>query len=276
MKLIEQRLIAISLVRRALCIFIACFLSTVSVGQASRAEQHDQPLGCPDSGRFFWGTSNDAKLGTLAWLFCIDREHHTGQIFVAPRMIGLSEFNLGEDGTLRFQSLDFFGKNYRFGGTLKADQITGEIQLVDAKSGNPKDKWQLTATQLSAQNPHDNQPVSPGRYSNIDYSAEGGDFTGVDIRLFSVGTGTTGMIVFYESYWGEPTFTPLALSQIEMSKGTIQFETETPNGAAHYHLRLTVTGGLFIRDDVAHEKGEKAIVLRKSRSVLTAAAGKRM
>ena len=191
-------------------------------------------------------------------------------------MIGFSEFNLGEDGTLRFQSLDFFGKNYHFSGTLKSDEITGEIQLVDAKSGNPKDKWQLTATQLPPQNSRANQPLSPGRYSNVDYSAEGGDFTGVDIRFFSVGTGMTGMIVFYESYWGEPTFTPLALSRIETSKGAIQFETETPNGVARYHLRPTATGGLFNRDDVAHEKGEKDIVLKKSRSVLTAAAGKRM
>jgi hypothetical protein len=280
MKLSGRRLIAVSLVRLALCIFIACFLCTVSVCQASQAEQHrgqDQPSsGGPDPGRFFFGTSKDAKLGTLGWLLSIDRQHHTGQIFVAPRMIGFSEFNLGEDGTLRFQSLDFFGKNYRFSGILKSDEITGEIQLVDAKSGNPKDKWKLTATQLPAQNPRANQPVPLGRYSNVDYSSEGGDFTGVDIRLFSVGTGTTGLIVFYESYWGEPTLTPLALSQIEMSKGTIQFETETPNGVVHYHLRLTATGGLFSRDDVAHEKGEKAIVLKKRGSVLTAAAGKRM
>jgi hypothetical protein len=228
----------------------------------------------PDSRHFFFGTSHDAKLGTIAWLFCIDKEHHKGQIFVAPRMIGFSEFNLGDDGTLMFQSLGFFGKKYRFNGTLKSEEITGDMQLVDAKSGSPKNKWQLTATQLSGQNPRRGE-ATPGRYSNVDYSGEGGDFTGVDIRFFSKDTGTTGMIVFYESYWGEPTFTPLAFSRVETSKAAIKFEVEMPNGAAHYQIRTTATGGVFTREDAGHEKGEKGVALKRSRSVLTASLGKK-
>ena len=280
MKVSGTRIVAILAVRSLPWILLGCFLCTVSsVSQPEQRNGKGQPAsGISDSRHFFFGTSNDAKLGPLAWLFCIDKEHLTGQIFVAPRMIGFSKLNLTEDGTLTFQSLDFVGKSYRFNGTLKSDEISGEIQLVEAKSGNPKAKWQLTATQLSAQNAGTTtgQHVSPGRYSNADYSIEGGDVTGVDVRFFSTSTRTTGMIVFYESYWGEPTFTPLALSRIETSKGTIQFETETPNGVARYHLRPTATGGLFNRDDVAHEKGDKDIVLKKGRSVLTAAAGKRM
>jgi hypothetical protein len=255
------------------------FLCGVSFARVSLTEQHHEKSQAAsdnsESRHFFFGTSPDAKLGTLAWLFYIDKEHHTGQIFVAPRMIEFSEFTLGEDGTLTFQSLDFFGKEYRFNGTLKSEGITGDMQLIDAKAGNPKGKWQLTATQLSPQNPRPGQTLSPERYSNIDYSAEGGDFTGADIRFFSTGMGMTGMIVFYESYWGEPTFTPIALSKIETGKNVIKFEVEMPNGVARYHLRLTATGGLFNRDDVAHEKGEKDIVLKKSRSVLTAPLGRK-
>lgn len=264
--------------RSLLWILIVGSLGAVSSAQASPPEQHHAKTQTAsdnlDSRHFFFGASQDAKFGAIAWLFCIDKEHHKGEIFVAPRMIGFSEFNLGEGGTLTFQSLDFFGKRYRFNGTLKSEEITGDMQLIDAKSGNSKGTWQLTATQILPQNPRTDQTV-PARYSNVDYSAEGGDFTGVDIRFFSTHKGTTGMIVFYESYWGEPTFTPLAFSQVETGKDEIKFEVEMPNGVARYHFRLTAAGGLFNRDDVAHEKGEKDIVLKRSRSVLTAALGKK-
>lgn len=264
--------------RSVLWILMVGFLGAISSAQASPPEQHhgkgQMAADNSDSQNFFFGTSHDAKLGTMAWLFCIDREHHKGQIFVAPRMIGFSELNLGVDGTLMFQSFDFFGKNYRFKGALKSREITGDMQLVDAKSGNPKNKWQLTATQLSGQKSRPGE-VTPGRYANVDYSTEGGDFTGVDIRFFSTNTGTTGMIVFYESYWGEPTFTPLAFSRVETSEGAIKFEVEMPNGVAHYQVRTTATGGVFNREDAAHEKGEKGVALKRSRSVLTAAPGKK-
>ena len=268
-------------VRSLLWILVAGSLCAVSSPQASPPEQHhgksQTASDNSDSGHFFFGTSHDAKLGTMAWLFCIDKEHRKGEIFVAPRMIGFSQINLGGDGTLTFQSLDFFGKKYRFGGTLKSEGVTGDMQLIDAKSGNPKDKWQLTATQLPSENPRADHtvPAFPARYSNVDYSAEGGDFTGVDIRFFSTGTGTTGMIVFYESYWGEPTFTPLALSGVETSKEAVRFDVEMPNGVARYHLRTTATGGLFNRDDVTHEKDAKEVVLKRSRAVPTAALGKK-
>ena len=272
-------MIAICTLRRASCVLTAYFLCIVSLGQASRAEHHHgqgRPVSGSgsDSGRFFFGTSHDAKLGTLAWLLYLDNVHQGGQIFVAPRMVRFSKFELREDGALTFQSLDLVGKNYRFSGTLKSEKIVGEIQLVDGKSGNPIDKWQMNAAQLPAQNARASadRPVGPGGYSNVDYSKEGGDLTGVDIRFFSTSMGTTGMIVFYESYWGEPTLTPLAFSRVEIGKSVIRFETETPSGVARYHLLPTPTGGLFNRDDVTHEKGEKDITLQRNRSAVTTPA----
>ena len=46
---------------------------------------------------------------------------------------------------------------------------------------------------------------------------ESGDLTGVEILFLSTSSGIRGMIVFYEGYWNEPVFTPLALSKIEMN-----------------------------------------------------------
>ena len=100
--------------RSVLWILIVGFLGAISSAQASTPEQRQMASDNSASQNFFFGTSHDSKLGTMAWLFCIDKDRHKGQIFVAPRMVGFSELNLGVDGTLTFQSLDFFGKNYRF------------------------------------------------------------------------------------------------------------------------------------------------------------------
>jgi hypothetical protein len=221
------------------------------------------------SGTFFFGTSHDAKLGPLAWFIHLDENHRTGEMFVAPRMMKFSKLELREDGTLTFQSPVFVGKEYRFRGTLKSEAISGEMQLVNANSGDPLDKWELA---IAALPPSQNsrtasaQQVGNVQYSNTAYSSEGGDQTGTDIRFFSTGTATTGMIVFYESYWGEPTFTPLAFSQVTLDKGVIHFAVDLPSGVARYHLRQTPTGGLFNRDDVSHTADDKDIALKTLRS----------
>jgi hypothetical protein len=171
---------------------------------------------------------------------------------------------------LTFQSLESFGKSYCFSGTLKSKEIVGEIQIVDVKSGKLGGKWQVTATQVPPPQSSalsSGVAVSPRRYSNTDYSSEGGDLTGVDIQFIPSNRGITGMIVFYESYWGEPTFTPLPFLRVEMSKGVIHFETKISKAVARYHILPTPTGALFNRDDVTHEKGEKDIVLKRGRPI---------
>lgn len=261
-----------SAMHRSLCALIV--LCTVWTGQAvlnaqrskgGRASLEDQE----DSGAFFLGTSHDERFGALAWLFHLDKAHRTGEMFVAPRMMTFSQFELSQDGTLAFQSPVLLGKEYRFKGTLKPEAISGEMRLVNAKTGDLIDKWELTAAELHPQKARTSsaQEVGNFRYSNAAYSSEGGDQTGVDIRFFTANTGTTGMIVFYESYWGEPTFTPLTLSRIIVKKGTIHFAVELPRGIAHYHLLPTPTAGLFNRDDVPHGKGDKDIVLKKMRAM---------
>jgi len=263
-------MIKISATRRYLCALIACLFCTICVGQGAQGHGSSPTTveSRSDSGTSFFGTSHDVRLGTLAWLLHLDKDRQAGEMFVAPRMMKLSQFELAENGTMTFQSPVFVGKEYRFRGTLKSDVLSGEMQLVNAKSGNPIDKWEFTAAPLPPLNAHVNseQPVRNVRYSNVAYSSEGGDQTGVDIQFLPTDGGTTGMIVFYESYWSEPTFTPLALSQVTVDKGAIHFAVELPSGIAHYHLLTTPIGVLFNRDDVPHVKGDKDIVLKRIRA----------
>jgi hypothetical protein len=253
MKIEVKRLIGLKLI---ICVF------AFALCMACSAQTSGKTIGNGSArGEFFFGTSQDAKHCPSAWLLNIDKEHHVGGIFVATEMTQFSRFEVGDDGTVFFQWKGFGDKNYQFKGTLKADELAGEIELVDKRSGNSKYLCDMAASQLPSQNV---QARRSARYSNAYYFNESGDLTGVDIRFFSTNKGTTGMIVFYEDYWDEPTFTPLALSQVEVGKGTIQFAAETPKGIIHYHLRLTPAGGLFNRDDKAKE-GEKDIPLKTGR-----------
>jgi hypothetical protein len=258
---------------------IACLLCAVGAGQGSRNEQDHgggraASVSHSDSWSYFFGTSQEqnAKHCPSAWLIYLDKEHHIGEIFVVAGMERFSKFDLGEDETLTFQWKKLGDTNYRFSGTLKSDELAGDIQLINARSGNTKYLCEITAAQFPPQNAQANPEhnVLPGRFSNETYVNESGDLIGVDIRFFSTSQGMKGMIVFYEGYWDEPTFTPLALSQIEINKGVIHFTAEMPSGVAHYHLRPTPTGAFFTRDDVPHEMDDKEIRLRKYRDVLPA------
>ena len=265
--------------QRFVCISMMCFLCTFCSGQTPRNISRNGGAQTAsrthsDTGRFFFGISQEqnAKHCASAWLLYLNKDHQTGEIFVLASMEKFTKFELGKDGTLVLQWSGFGDDKYRFNGTLKSEELAGDIQLVDARSGYTKYLCEITATELPPQNVHTNlkPQVSPSRYSNVFYVNESGDLIGVDIRFFSTNKGTQGMVVFYESYWDEPVDKPLALSQIEMNKGTIQFAAEISSGIAHYHLLLTSTGGMFYRDDVPHEKGDKGIPIRKKRAVLPA------
>jgi hypothetical protein len=212
-------------------------------------------------GEFFFGTSQDVEHCPSAWLIYLDTGRHDGGIFVVAGMEKFSKFEQRADGTLLFQWSGLGDKNYQFIGTLKASELAGEIQLTDVRSGAGKFACDMIATKLSSPADPDH-PALAARYSNAAYASEGGDPTGVDIRFFSTNKGTAGMITFHEGYWDEPVDTPLALSQIEVGKGTVKFAAETPKGFIHYHLRLTAVGALFNRDD-KDQAGEKSIPLKK-------------
>jgi hypothetical protein len=260
-------------------LLMTCLLCAVCAGQNSenvKGIQGKQPLvrNHLALGNFFFGTSQEqnAMHCASAWLLYLDKAHHSGQIFDFAGMENFSEFEMGEDGTAVFQWKGFGDVSYRFSGTLKSEGLAGDVQRIDPHSGNTKYLCAITAAQLPPQNADANlkHQTLPGRYSNVIYSDEGGDLVGVDIRFFSTSTGMTGMIIFYEGYWDEPVYTPLALSKIEMDGRTIRFSAQTPSGIARYHLLLTPTGALFNRDDPAPEATGKDIRLKKIQPALPA------
>jgi len=247
-----------------LCFSGRCLLVAQEHGGTGRTAANE-----PDTGTYLFGISRDSRFGELAWLLYLDRDHGTGQMLVAPRMLKFAACNWGEHGALNFESMEFIGRAYRFIGTFDADVLTGRMQLVDTKTGKAIGDWDLTASPVVPESAaaSTTQPGASGRYTNAEYSSEGGDRTGADVRLFSTAGGSAGLIIFYESYWGEPTFTPLALSHISTNKKTVHFDIETASGWVHYSLLLTSTGALLNRDDAPHPQGSHGVPLKRSRSV---------
>lgn len=185
-------------------------------------------------------------------------------------MLKLSKLELKEDGNIDFQSDVFLGRYYSFQGNLHSAEIDGKMELVNSKSGTLKDTWQLKATALVGGRTHAiTEGVIPSiHFSNVSYSEGGGDLLGVDVQILSTPKGPVGMVVFYESYWGETTFTPFAISRIEEKGPTIRFETETSSGAVKYRLRMIGDNkGFLYRDDAKETKG---VSLMRVKSLLPA------
>ena len=247
----------------ALCSIAMTLLCGGCLGQASRGT----PGGSVIPKRFFFGGSQSVQQCPSAWLIYLNRERDDGGLFVVANMEPFSRLELARDGGLRFEWLGFGKQRYRFTGTLKAGEITGQIEVVEPRADLPKDLCRIAATELPSQE-SSTTAESPARYSNMAYSSEGGDLTGVDIRFFSTRQGTQGMITFYESYWFEPVNRPLMLSQVEVDKTRIRFAVETSAGVGHYHLVPTSTGTLFGRDDVAPEDRGADVLLEKTLDVL--------
>jgi len=252
--------------RLAFWISVAYLLCDVCTGQVAGNMSGNRST----RGQFFFGTSQDAKSCPSAWLLNIAEEHRSGGVFVATEMIRFSRFEVGVNGTVILQWKGFGDKEYQFNGTLLSGELAGDIQLIDKHSGGLKHLCDMRATQLPPQNAHasSDHQVPLGRYSNARYFNESGDLTGVEIRFLSTSRGTEGMIVFYSDYWDEPTFTPLAVSQIKMGEGTIHFAAVTPSGLVHYHLRLTHAGAFFNQDDLAADQRSRDIPLKRRQDVL--------
>jgi hypothetical protein len=211
-----------------------------------------------ESGRYFLGASHDAEHGTLAWLFYINQKDHSGQMFVAPRMLRLSSLELEENGDIIFRTDIFLGRYYRFRGTLHSTEIVGKMELLNSKSGTVRGAWEVRASALSEGGIHAARegPVPPIHLSNKSYSEAGGDLLGLDVFILPTPRGEAGMVIFYESYWGEGTFTPFAISRVEKEGATIRFQTEGRIGRTGYHLQRTGRATwLLYRDDAKDTKG---------------------
>jgi hypothetical protein len=180
-------------------------------------------------------------------------------------MLKLSAFELRENGDITFRSSIFLGRYYRFRGTLHLTEIVGKMELVTSNSGTIKRSWQVRASARSGGSAHvmDRESLPSIHLSNVNYSEAGGDLSGVDVVILRGSRRPAGMLVFYESYWGDSTFTPFAILNVERARSTIRFQVKESRGETGYHLRSTRDGKwLLYRDDVKSTKGFALVAMK--------------
>jgi hypothetical protein len=96
---------------------------------------------------------------------------------------------------------------------------------------------------------HKNE-VAIRAYSNAQYSDEGGDWTGCDLELRQ-GDGASGYIVFYESFWYEPTLVKLEMTDLRIQDSVATFKLSHKGFSAEYKLEMHDSRATLIRTDLA-------------------------
>jgi hypothetical protein len=179
--------------------------------------------------------------------------------------------DLSASGSLKFQTVEFTGQAYfyTFEGASSPDgsQISGK--LVRHSRNSPGDIREHTIRGFPIEV---RQPQNPlfGRYSNAQGTGQAsGDTVGAELYLFSFTGSAPGFIIFYESYWDEPTFVPFTLSKIDLLTPTkFNFEIVTPDGLAKYTASLSVRQAVIRRIDGPAAAADAGITLRKSTRAL--------
>lgn len=103
-------------------------------------------------------------------------------------------------------------------------------------------------------------------YSNAFFSTEGGDWVGSDLVLSHDSGNDSGYIVFYESYWLEPTKRALCINDLRMKDGVGHFSLHWEKSLGKYTLKFHENGVVLSRDDAG---SVGPVPLKKQREVTT-------
>lgn len=147
---------------------------------------------------------------------------------------------------------------YLFTGRKSGKAIIGKIELRSAA-----DRAEILAEDVTLRTLDDLLDSRPGsgarlgHYSNLEYIEESGDLIGSEVWIASGEEKAIGFIVFYESYWGEATQTPLAMNRLSRTPLGWSFELESfgiqGRKTGKYRLQTTHDGAILYRLDIDKE-----------------------
>lgn len=124
-------------------------------------------------------------------------------------------------GQLTFHSAKDIGDVvYRFTGRLDAAGIAGQLQIVGGAPDNKIVSLPMTFMRLDLSGVGGLPADAAGLYSNVQYSAAGGDLTGAELIVF----GHEGKLAVI--------FTPLRMTCCRMPVGTLSSLQTTSNSAS--------------------------------------------
>jgi len=188
-------------------------------------------LGCNfEHGQVFLLTSNER-----GWLMCFDSESRLAWLYVAPSLVKLQWGESTPSASLHLRSQGLPDRSYYdFQGVAREAELDGNLVAHVAPPSTEVTEYAVRGRKLD-QTPVAIDRTIAGRYSNVRYVEESGDLVGAELLLFRMDRGISGLVTFYESYWGEPVFASLPLRSVRVNGSqTVEFELKLEEGIGKY------------------------------------------
>lgn len=243
-------------------VILACSMGFISGVEC--ANKQSQPLhsilqDCSlDAGSVFMISSMTAY-GEPGWLLCTNSASNRSWLYRIPWIIELYPEQSQSAVSLRLASKELSdGSKYRFQGGITGNELNGSLVVENTLATSKSQTYSVKGFKL---NPPTRKVTRfpAGRYSSSRYLEESGDPIGAELILFLTNGQSAGLIKFNESYWGEPPFVPLALSNIRIvSSQKLEFELKLGDkGTGKYSLTRQGGAAILERVDVPTTKGSQ-------------------
>lgn len=191
--------------------------------------------------------------GQRGWLLCLGERSQNSWLYQPPWTINLHA-ELSEphthavlQGKFEYGGSTHLVDSYALDLDLLGPQLSGTLTIRSNSQDSDVKSYVVRGLKLS---PPVNQTASfpPGRYSSLKYLKESGDSVGVELILILSAQQRVGLIKFNESYWGEPEFAPLALSNIRViSERKLAFQLVLEDGGIGRYLAVLKRNRLVLQ-----------------------------
>jgi hypothetical protein len=210
--------------------------------------------------------------GDIGWLLCVDTGSKCSWLYRLPWVVELQMEQSQSSTSTRLTSKELpDGSTYVFVGTIAGPKMQGTLTVRPDSSAPDVQNHAIQGYRLSP--PSEAVSRFPaGRYSNSRYDEESGDAVGAELVLFLAKGQHAGLIKFNESYWGEPVFVPLVLSNIRIiSDQKLEFDLELEDNTVGTYVALRRKGTIILRRlDVPTATGSQPIILARQPTLLPA------
>lgn len=258
------------LVALVILIYPTAFISSVECAdkqsQASRGILQDCYF---DVGSVFM-ISSPTPVGELGWLLCTSSASNRSWLYRIPWIIELYPEQSQSAVSLTLTSKELSdGSKYRLQCGITGNEFNGSLVIENPLATSKSQTYALRGFRFDP--PTRKVTRFPaGRYSNSRYMEESGDPVGVELLLFLTGSQNAGLIKFNESYWGEPEFVPLVLSNIRIiSAQKLEFELKLENGEIGRYAATRKRDTLILRRiDISTAPDAEPVKLVKQRQLL--------
>jgi hypothetical protein len=189
-----------------------------------------------------------------------------------PNNLNISYLQIDSTGHLSFHSdVGVGGVAYSFDGQVNTNELRGIIHTTrDQPSSNEEiSNCEVLLRKVDVQFLNESQMSNiSGLYSNVEYSAEGGDLVGDELILLPTNGELTGIYTSYEN-----EMIPYLALNITQSGEQIRFKVNTGSGEESFHgFKVTKMIKLW-RDDLNADQEAEPIVLPKKRPLLNILEG---